>query len=662
MEIFSKHEISLRTVLNMTVGLSATVAFFMGYELIGRFYSISFLVLMMAAFLIELRGFGHPPRIVINLATSATLLIIFTRVRRNYIVEALMEALLLMTAVKMLEDKRSRDYVQIVALGLATVVTYAMLSVEKTFIIYCFGMALTSTMILLLSTWFDKDESAVMTLGELRQLFVRTGAIFCLMSPLCLLLFFGLPRTASPIFGMQGAYGSTVTGFSDQVRLGDASSIQTSNKLAFRAEMEKLTTPYPYWRGVVLDIFDGSLWISSRISSRNSIGRGPFVPEPNAPRIEQDIYLEPGNRGYLFALDQPISVTGMDYVVSDGDGSFRYRGSGVGRRLQYRAVSVPSARMKPLSPQVNRRRYLSLPDNFIPALSALVADTIRGNDDDEKITAIMAFLSSSEFTYSLDELSPGRNALETFIFDSKKGNCEYFASAMGVMLRMSGIPARLVAGYRGGVYNDTGGYYIVQEQNAHIWVEAWDEASGEWVRHDPTPVGGAGGGEAEYNAFSLYLDYLDYQWSKLVVNYSLETQLDIVQNLREIINNPQAPLITTLDGLRRFGDALSGPALIIVALVVCAALFYAARSIRNHRPEMALLHKFLRAMRRNGYHKHKSEGLTEFLGRVDDAPLRASALPFVRGFEELYFKDAVIDAESCKRLQKHIDAIARKRA
>jgi hypothetical protein len=224
---------------------------------------------------------------------------------------------------------------------------------------------------------------------------------------------------------------------------------------------------------------------------------------------------------------------------------------------------------------------------------------------------------------------------------------------------MSGIPARLVAGYRGGMYNEAGGYYMVQEQNAHVWVEAWDEAAGEWVRHDPTPIGeGAGSGDPVMGAMDLYLDYLDYQWSKLVVNYTLETQMDIVQNLREIISNPRASLTPTRDGFRRIGDALSAPAAVLGLLVVCAAIFYSVRSIRNRRPEIALLNEFIRAMRRKGYRKHESEGLSEFLARVDDPGLRLLAEPFVRGFEELYFRDIPMDAAARKQLRQHVAAVA----
>ena len=646
--------IPLKTALNITVVFKAVFVFFMGYEQIGALYSTGFLALVLAAFLMEWRGWRHPPRLLVNLAASAALLTIFTRVRRNYIVEALMEALLLMIAVKMLENKRYRDYVQIVALGLGTIVCYALLSIDKTFIIYSFGMGFASTMILLLGTWFDKDESASVSFAEIRQLTARAGAIFCVMMPVCFLLFFGLPRSASPLFGTRGGYGNATTGFSDQVRLGDSGSVQTSKKLAFRAEMEELITR-PYWRGVVLDIFDGNVWIASR----NSLDRGLFIPDPNALRVEQQIFLEPGSRGYLFAVDHPVSVGGME-TISDGDGIFRARGRDFRRRLQYNAVSAVSSQMRPLSGRINRGRYLSLPGNFMPRLAALVADVARGATDGEKISEIMRFLSSPEFTYTLDELPSGRDALERFIFEHKKGHCEYYASAMGVMLRMAGVPARLVTGYRGGLYYQVGRYYIVQEQNAHIWVEAWDEAIGAWVRHDPTPVGGAGGDDV-MSALELYLDYLDYQWSKMVLNYNLEMQLDIFRNLREIIRNPRASLTPTRDGFRRIGGALSVPAAALAALAACIALFYAAVSMGSRRHDIVLLREFLRVMRRNGYHKHESEGLSEFLERVDNAPLRAAAAKFTREFEELYFKDAPIDAAARKRLKGHIDAIGRLR-
>jgi transglutaminase-like putative cysteine protease len=594
---------------------------------------------------------------LIDLATLAALGAIFTRIRRNYIIEALMEAILLMTAVKMLEDKRPRDYVQIVLLGLSMVISYAMLSAEKAFIVYCFGMGLAATLALLLTTWLDKEPDAFLSGKELRQLFTRTVSIFAMMLPLCLVLFFGLPRTAMPLFGTRGQYGSSVTGFSDQVRLGDATSIQVNNKLAFRAEMESLDDPMPYWRGMVLDFFEGSMWVSSK----GGTSRGPFIPDPDARRVQQEIFLEAGNRGYLFALDQPLDVTGPN-VVADGDGAFHYNSPrNIGRRLQYSALSVVSSRMKPLYNGIDRKRYLGLPPGFIPRLKALVEERTRGMTSREKVLDVLRFLSPPEFSYTLEGLPNARNALEQFLFVGKKGNCEYFAAAMGVMLRMANVPARLVAGYRGGVYNSAGGYYIVQEHNAHIWVEAWDEADDVWARYDPTPVGeGAGSGLSAYDTVALYLDLLDYQWAKLVVNYNWETQWELVQNLREIVRNPRASLTPTRDGFRRLGSALSLPVNALAVLTVGLAVFYLLRAMKNRRPEMTLLHNFLRVMKRHGYRRHESEGLSAFLTRVDDARLRLLALPFVRSFEEFYYRDRPMDAETIQFLRNQISKISQK--
>jgi hypothetical protein len=235
---------------------------------------------------------------------------------------------------------------------------------------------------------------------------------------------------------------------------------------------------------------------------------------------------------------------------------------------------------------------------------------------------------------------------------------------MGVMLRMAGIPARLVAGYKGGIYNPAGGYYIVQEQHAHVWVEAWDEKAGVWERYDPTPVAaGASDTSSAYTTWNFYLDLLDYQWSRLVVNYNWENQAEMAANLWDTIRNPHASLTPSWDGFRRFGSALSLPAALLGALAFAAALcfifLHLARRVRNYRPEMALLKKFLYTLHCRGYRRRGGEGLEEFTERVDDARLRALALPFVHDFEEFYYRDLPPDAAALSRLHSHIDRITR---
>jgi hypothetical protein len=160
------------------------------------------------------------------------------------------------------------------------------------------------------------------------------------------------------------------------------------------------------------------------------------------------------------------------------------------------------------------------------------------------------------------------------------------------------------------------------------------------------------------------LDLLDYQWSRLVVNYNWEFQAEVAADLWEILRNPRASLTPSWDGFRRFGSALSLPAALLGALTLAAALSFTllhlTRRARNHRPETALLEKLLRALRRRGYRRHESEGLEEFTERVDDARLRALVLPFVREFEEFYYRDIPPDAAVLSRLRSRLDDIVRK--
>ncbi|GHV46848.1 membrane protein [Synergistales bacterium] len=648
---------SLKNLLNILSVVCALLAFFMGKEVIGRPYLFAFPVIIAIAVFIDWKDLPHPPRLFINLASVAALLTIFSHIRFNYIIEALLEAVLLMTAIKMLEKKEPRDYVQISALSLAAIVAYAMLSVEKTFILYCFGTTFFCIVSLTLSAWFLREPDARLAMRELRHVFLRAASLFLLTLPLSLLLFFVMPRMDRPIFGSaRGQYGSRTdaVGFSDQVRLGDATSIQGNNKLAFRALTEQLpNNVIPYWRGLVLDAFEGRVWLAGR-------GRqdgGEFVLEPGAPVIEQEIFLEPGNRGVLFTLDQPLSVSGID-AVGLGDGVFRAQPRFTGRRMQYSAVSVLSSQMRPQSPNFDKGRNLLLPPLFIPRLREAAADIARGKNAREKAEAIKAYLAPPAFTYSLDGLPDDpRNALEQFIFTTKRGNCEYFASAMGVMLRAAGVPSRLVSGYAGGTYSDVGGYYIVQEDNAHVWVEAWDEDARAWIRYDPTPIEIGAGAADGFDAWGFYLDMIDYQWSRFIVGYNWEAQSEMLRGLRDAIQNPRAAGLTpTVEGLRRFSSALSGSAAALTGVALCVVGFYLLRTVR--RPEIALLRRFLTAMKRHGYTRHESEGLEEFLSRVDE-PLRVLALPFVRRFEDFYYGGAAINAAARHISREEIKKIAR---
>jgi hypothetical protein len=134
--------------------------------------------------------------------------------------------------------------------------------------------------------------------------------------------------------------------------------------------------------------------------------------------------------------------------------------------------------------------------------------------------------------------------------------------------------------------------------------------------------------------------------------------MNLARNLREVLRNPRASLPPTRDGFRRLGSALSLPAAVLGVASVCAALFAFVRAMKNRRPEIVLLKDFLRVMGRNGYLRHESEGLSEFLDRVDDARLRALALPFVRNFEGCYYRDRPMNTDLLQSLRKRIKKIS----
>ena len=152
--------------------------------------------------------------------------------------------------------------------------------------------------------------------------------------------------------------------------------------------------------------------------------------------------------------------------------------------IKYKATSMLTEFIPELA--VDRDRYLRLPKNFSARIAGLVTELTAGKSEEDRLKTLLQYIQRGGYKYTLDSLPASETPLEDFLFVNKRGNCEYFASAFAVMLRETGIPARLVGGYRGGYYNAAGGYYMVLQKNAHVWVESYIADRG-WLRLDPTP-------------------------------------------------------------------------------------------------------------------------------------------------------------------------------
>jgi transglutaminase-like putative cysteine protease len=334
-----------------------------------------------------------------------------------------------------------------------------------------------------------------------------------------------LPRTQLPLWNFIAAPAARLSGFSDKVDPGSRASAGESRVLAFRAEMPRMPQKQLYWRGTVFNRVEGTRWVRTE---------PPFERiEYSGERIAQSIFPEPGASSTLLALDAPVVVT-LQRSRRFSDGVYESRGR-VGKRFTYSAESVDSGILATRG-AIKREFYVALPGTQSPRIQQL-ADTVRnsGTSDADRLEQLETYFRTGGFRYSLTGMPTGEQALERFLFEQKQGNCEFFASSFALLLRAAGVPARLVGGYLGGEYNEVGGYYLVSDEMAHVWVEVFIAGKG-WVRVDPSSFAinaGSVWGRAQpkglLRTIRMTLDSLNHSWGSIVVTFDFERQVDVVR-------------------------------------------------------------------------------------------------------------------------------------
>ncbi len=325
---------------------------------------------------------------------------------------------------------------------------------------------------------------------------LRTAKLFAQGIPLAVVLFVLFPRLAGPMWGLPTDAGSK-SGLSDQMAPGSISELSMSDAVAFRVDFDGTIPPHAqrYWRGPVMSRFDGREWVASD-------RRPPRGPRPAGREIAYWVTLEPHWKSWLFALDLPAGppttegdpdARAASAVVGILTGDQRlYARTPVTQSLRYRQTSVPADAYSAGAGdalEAERAENLQLPyegHNANPR-SVAFARELRAEHpgDADYIRAVLQWFRTQEFFYTLaPPLLPGRDPVDAFLFDQRRGFCEHYASSFVVLLRAAGIPARVVTGYQGGEINPTGGYLIVRQSDAHAWAEAL--IGGMWRRFDPT--------------------------------------------------------------------------------------------------------------------------------------------------------------------------------
>jgi hypothetical protein len=371
-----------------------------------------------------------------------------------------------------------------------------------------------------------------------------------------------------------------------------------------------------YWRGTVFNRVEGRRWVRVEPPSEQVI-----YPKQ---RIIQTIYPEPGPSRILPALDRPAALS-LPRSRRAADGVHEFMGR-PGRRLTYVAESVSAATLA-VAGDIRRSFYLSVPENMPPRIRHLAADIRhQGISDADRLEQLEMYFRNGGFRYSRTGLPTGEQALEQFLFDKKQGHCEFFAASFALVLRTAGVPARLVGGYLGGEYNDLGGYYLVSEEMAHVWVEAFIAGKG-WVRVDPSSFAqnaGAVWGNTQKRSLShrirLIFDSLDHTWNSAVISYDLERQMAVAHTAGKRLQGVEVQ--TVLRSALRY--------LLVAAVAVGGYLILRYRKRLFPTREERLLRAFYRRVRLNC-------SVTVERGRVGLLELAdLSQDPQVRLFADIY--------------------------
>lgn len=426
--------------------------------------------------------------------------------------------------------------------------------------------------------------------------------------PLMVLLFLVVPRLG-PLWQVPMANGGARTGMSDTMAPGDIADLARSDTLAFRARFEGAPLPSAalYWRGLVLDGFDGRAWRAG------ALGEWPLVqrqPAPAAPGLRYEVFLEPTGERWLYSLVRSQAEQGgvletVDYrLVSVRPITDKFR---------YQARAWPDAPLDPTLSSWARERLTQLPEGFNPRALAW-AQTLREEqaDDAALIAGILAHFRREPFVYTLRPPPLGRHSVDEFLFGSRRGFCEHYAGSFVFLVRAAGIPARVVVGYQGGEINPLTSTVVVRQYDAHAWAEAWLPGRG-WVRFDPTAAvapqrvengleQAVGGGEfladtplspnryrhiVWLNFARHQIDAVNYRWTRFVVNFQGETQSRALERLLGEVSALRLLL---------FVGAVGG-----VTLGLVWWLLVRGRRPPPLPPQERYWRRFVRAMARRGY-------------------------------------------------------------
>lgn len=559
--------------------------------------------------------------------------------------------------LKLLESTQRRDVRVVAAASLFFCMIGFLFGQGLLLTLYFCTLATLCFLVLHLSI-LDDPGSADLLVVDLRRGLRVAARVAAAAVPLTIIAFVFFPRLSSPLWGAPWDATQGRTGISDRMRPGALSKLWNDDTPAFRVTFDGDPPPAAmrYWRGPVLWTFNGEEWARADLYAATA----PSGIEPDIHTVvDYEILMEPTERAWWFPLDLPLTVP-IDAQIT-GDGQVRARRPLIGPRSE-RFRSAWRFRFDASAVPGQRWMGLQLPARGNPRARGIAAGwrARHGADDQAVIDEALQWFNR-EFMYTLEPPPLGRDIVDDFLFETRSGYCEYFASSFVFLMRAAGIPARVVTGYQGGMYNSAGGYWIVRNSDAHAWAEVWLTGRG-WVRVDPTAavaperIDRGSLAAAMPEAARWYsdgwglewrnrLDLVARYWRQAVIEFDAVRQRNLLQQV----------------GLEDLGwQALGGGLLVFGAITLTFGAWLSLRGMaqRTRDPLLVAYRRFNARLARAGVVRAAGEGPVAFGERAASALPRATSaiLELTRRFAEQRYGESAgnLDDSHRRRLAQEL--------
>ncbi len=574
----------------------------------------------------------QPGRWLLTAATLVGVFLIYSQHQTLIGRDAGVSLLSVMLVLKTLEVCKRRDLTVTVYIAYFVIITQFLFNQSFLLLVYLLALLVGHTSLLMSIQRVTPPASPL-------ENYRKTFWITLQAVPIALILFVLFPRLTHPLWHF-GLDASATTGLSDRVSPGTISQLIQSSEVAFRVKF-KDRVPLPeqrYWRALVLWDTDGFTWFTDEDQPLDRLT--PRL-QSTSEAVSYRIFIEPHRKRWLYALDLPLTAHSGAELTEDYLLRAKRR---VIRPLEYDGLSSTGYRLIGLS-ALQRQRALKLGDGITQRQRELVSNWLqRGADTTSVVQQALDHFHDNPFVYTLNPPAYRDNPVEQFLFDSREGFCEHYASAFTQLMRLAGIPARMVVGFQGGEFNRLGDYYTIRNYDAHAWSEVWIEERG-WVRVDPTaavapervrstirtgvgsigePVSFIGPQDGLFannlRDIRMLLDAMEVNWERWFLGYNREQQFGLMQ----------------LFGFRFLRHG--GWGLLILGLIFSLLGLIAWRLLMKGRVKQGqtqrLYQKFCRRMADIGLPRGQGEGPLDFSKRASGE--HPELAPQIREITKLY--------------------------